>query len=214
MNNEEKKFEIEVGTIDSQKKGAEPPTTSVKSARKKILVVDDSEKIRSLYTDVLKNNNFDVLEAPDGLDALRKMKAGDIPDLVFTGILMPTLGGFDLIKDMRKDGQLSQIPIIINSHRGLPEDQKKAEELGVKDFIIFGFTPPFEVVERIKSILGLQTIFKVVVPLERIDAKNLFNLLKKKQKMDLPDGLKEAELEIRESENGEFSLKLIAPKMP
>lgn len=210
MTDEEKKFGLEVGTIPNQRDDAKSTQTPAGPARKKILVVDDSEEIRSLYTDVLKNNNFDVSEAPDGLDALRKMKAGNIPDLVFTGILMPTMGGFDLIREMRKDGRLLQIPIIVNSHRGLPEDQKMAEELGVKDFIIFGFTPPIEVVERIKSALGLQTIFKVVIPLERPDAKKLVDLLKKKQKIDLPEDAKEAELEIRETENGEFSLKLIS----
>lgn len=117
----------------------------------KILIVDDDDMIREIYTEVFKKNNFDVVEAKDGLEGLDKVSE-DIPDIIFTGIVMPRMSGFDLMEALKKDIKTAQIPVVISSHLGREEDRKKAMELGAKDFFIRNFDTPNEVLAKVKSL--------------------------------------------------------------
>lgn len=84
---------------------------------KKILLVDDDEMIRGIYSEVFRNNGFEVEEARDGLEGLEKARS-IIPDIIFTGIIMPKMEGFDLMEALKKNVATSQIPVFISSHLG------------------------------------------------------------------------------------------------
>jgi two-component system, chemotaxis family, chemotaxis protein CheY len=115
----------------------------------KILIVDDDETVRNLYADVFKERGFEVIEALDGVDGLDKATK-NIPDLVFTGIIMPRMDGFGLIEALKKNVSTCKIPVIVSSHLGREEDKRRAEKLGAKDFVMLGYYTPYEVVERVK----------------------------------------------------------------
>lgn len=119
--------------------------------KKKILLVDDDGLLREMYAEIFQNANFEVIQAFDGLDGLDKATL-EIPDVIFTGIIMPRMDGFDMMEALKKTVMTASIPIVISSHMGRGEDQIRANALGAKDFIVRGTTRPVEVVERINSL--------------------------------------------------------------
>jgi len=119
-----------------------------------ILVVDDDELTREMYTERLEQEKeFRVRTADDGLEALQIMTEEETPDLVFTGIVMPRMNGFQLIESMQDRVQLAGIPVMISSHMGRQQDKDKADKLGIKHFIVRGQTTPNEVVDVMHNVL-------------------------------------------------------------
>ncbi|NTU66567.1 MAG: response regulator [Candidatus Moranbacteria bacterium] len=118
----------------------------------KILIVDDGDDARTIYKDVFEKEGFDVVEALDGVEGLEKA-IKEMPDVVFTGIIMPRMDGFSLKEELSKNVATSNIPVFMNSHMGREEDRKKAQISGIKDFFVVGMITPKEVVVRIKATL-------------------------------------------------------------
>jgi CheY-like chemotaxis protein len=137
----------------------------------KILIVDDDDTTRGIYAEVFKKHGFEVTEAVDGVDGLDKATK-NIPNIVFTGIIMPRMDGFALMEALRKNMATSNIPVAISSHMGREEDQKRAKELGANDFIPRDMNTPNEVVERIKAILNLAE-YKIKFYTNELDALKL-----------------------------------------
>ncbi len=120
----------------------------------KILLVDDDESIRGMYAEIFKRENFEVSEAADGVAGL-DMAVKNVPDVIFTGIVMPTMDGFALMEALKKNVITAKIPVVISSHLGREEDQRRADELGAKGFFVRGFYTPNEIVEKIRAIFNL-----------------------------------------------------------
>src|SRR3989344_8203527 len=169
----------------------------METKNKKILIVDDDEFLLGIYAKNFRDEGLEVLTAHDGQEAWDMISAGNIVDIIFTGITMPKMTGFELIAKLQADPKLANIPVAINSHRGRPEDEKLAKELGVDDFIIQGATTPIEVVSRIELLLGIQKSYKIVLTANKYDAVALINLLNKQQNINCdPAGGKEIFLEL------------------
>jgi CheY-like chemotaxis protein len=117
----------------------------------KILLVDDDENIRVMYAELFIKEGFEVEEAVDGLEGLEKATK-NIPDIIFTGIIMPRMDGFVFIESLKKNVATASIPVFMSSHMGRKEDQDKAREVGVKEFFVVGMVPPKQVVERMGAI--------------------------------------------------------------
>lgn len=179
-------------------------------SNKKILIVDDDELLLGIYAKNFRDEGFEVLTAHDGEEAWNMINTGNIPDVVFTGITMPRLTGFELIAKMQADPKLAGIPVAVNSHRGRPEDEKLAKEMNVDDFIIQGLTTPIEAVRRIELLLGIQNSYKIVLTPNKYDATALVSFFNKQQNTncDLSDD-KEIFLELTpKPEKGEFKIKI------
>jgi len=119
--------------------------------RVKILVVDDDVPTREMYAEVLSKAGYEIIQANDGLEGL-DLATKDMPDLIFTGIVMPRMDGFTLMETLKKTVMTANIPVVISSHMGREEDQQRANVLGAKDFIMRDVTPPKQVVERINAL--------------------------------------------------------------
>lgn len=137
----------------------------------KILLIDDDKVTRDMYVEIFKKEGFEVSEAADGAEGLDKATK-NIPDVIFTGIIMPIMDGFQLMEALKKNVATSDIPIIISSHLGRKEDQKRAQELGAREFLIKGFYTPNEIVEKIRSIFELEE-YKLKFSATELDAKKL-----------------------------------------
>lgn len=122
-------------------------------AKLKILLVDDDLTLRQMYSEIFRNANFDVIEASDGVEGL-DIASKELPDVIFTGIIMPRMDGFAMIESLKKTVMTANIPIVISSHIGREEDQRRANMLGAKDFIIRVNTRPVEVVKRINALFA------------------------------------------------------------
>jgi CheY-like chemotaxis protein len=150
--------------------------------KRKILIADDDQLLLGTYAAVFHEKGFDVEAVQGAEDALKCLEEGTAPpDIVFTGIKMGVMGGFELIEKMRADPRFAKIPVAISSHRGLQEDKARADALGVVDFIIQGFTTPREVVRRLELALGVDLKFKIAVHSERFSAHQLIEVLNKIQ---------------------------------
>ncbi|MFO7807637.1 MAG: response regulator [Candidatus Moraniibacteriota bacterium] len=126
----------------------------MKSGNKKntILIVDDHDLIRENYEEIFTNSGFEVVSAKDGVEALGKIDNNNI-DVIFTGIIMPRMDGFQLLENLKKHTATSGIPVAVNSHLGREEDKDKMMELGADDFLVRDTVPPVKVVERINMLL-------------------------------------------------------------
>lgn len=117
----------------------------------RVLVVEDDQSTREMYVEVFRNQGMDVSEAEDGKVGLEKATE-EIPDVIFTAISMPNLSGFEMMEALKKNEKTAGIPIVISSHLGKEADRERSVELGARDFIIRGFTPPKQVAERLKEL--------------------------------------------------------------
>lgn len=86
----------------------------------KVLVIDDEPMSRALLRLTLQENNFDVMEANDGLAALT-MIGQQQPDLIIVDVVMPSLSGLDLCRIVRQNNQFGTIPILIVSAKAQME---------------------------------------------------------------------------------------------
>jgi DNA-binding response OmpR family regulator len=109
---------------------------------------------------VFKQKGFEVLSAVDGLDGV-DLATKEIPDVILTGIIMPRMDGFQLIKTLRENVQTREIPIAILSHLGREEDRKKAQELGIDEFIIQGTVSMNEIVEKMQNLTKIGGTFRI-----------------------------------------------------
>jgi len=177
---------------------------------KKILIVDDDDFLLGIYAKNFRDEGFEVLTAHDGEEAWEIISGGNVPDVVFTGIVMPRVNGFELIAKMQADPNLAKIPVAINSHRGRPEDEKLAKQMAVDDFIIQGLTTPVEVVRRVKSLVGILNVYKIAIFPDKNDARALIDFFNKQQGATCdPMGDKEIFLEIGQgTEKDEFKIKI------
>lgn len=103
------------------------------SKKANILVIDDNPDVREIIKEVL-SSAYRIIEAKNGLDALQKMELYKI-DLIITDLLMPVLDGLEFLSKIKEKSNFSSIPCLIISCRFGTEDQKKALQYGVTNFI-------------------------------------------------------------------------------
>jgi two-component system, chemotaxis family, chemotaxis protein CheY len=119
-----------------------------------VLIVEDSPTMRQLISFALKRlRGVRVVEASDGVDALKKLSAEPI-HLVFTDINMPIMDGLKLVSLIRGDANYQQIPVVIITTEGAQEDRERGLSLGANDYI----TKPIQtarILDVAKSLLHL-----------------------------------------------------------
>jgi two-component system, chemotaxis family, chemotaxis protein CheY len=118
------------------------------------LVVEDSPTMRQLIVFALRRiRGLEVLEADDGVDALRKLAASKL-DIILTDINMPIMDGLKLVKRVRSDEALKNIPIIIITTEGAEEDRQRALALGANAYITKPIQAP-QVIAKVKELLKI-----------------------------------------------------------
>lgn len=103
----------------------------------KILVADDTEDNRTLFTHYLKNGPYEIIEAENGLEAIDKIKSGQF-DIVFMDVQMPELDGYAATDEIRKwenENHKTHTPIIALTAHALSEDRQKSLRAGCDDHI-------------------------------------------------------------------------------
>lgn len=120
---------------------------------KKILIIEDEEIMVNLLQKKLSQEGYDVSVARDGEEGLRLIKE-IMPDLILLDIIMPKMGGLEVMAEMQKDKKLKDILVIIVSNSGQPVEIDKAKELGAKDWLIKTEFDPQEVINKVKKQIG------------------------------------------------------------
>ncbi|MCD6211277.1 MAG: response regulator [Methanophagales archaeon] len=119
--------------------------------RTKILIVDDELDTLLPLKRALEMEDFNVIEAQDGVEALEKVRA-EIPDLVLLDLMLPKINGFEVCQQLKQDEATSAIPIIMLTAKGETSDKVEGIEIGADDYV----TKPFDLAElkaRIKAVL-------------------------------------------------------------
>ena len=120
-------------------------------AKKTILIVDDSEFVRSYHSYILEQAQYRVITAVDGSDGLEKLYTNAC-DLVLTDINMSNMDGYEFIRRVRADGKYSSLPIIIVSTESEGKDKMKGFEAGANLYIVKPSSPEM-MVENIRMVL-------------------------------------------------------------
>jgi DNA-binding response OmpR family regulator len=118
----------------------------------KILVVEDDNNIEQLVTFKLKNSGFEVFNARNGKEALDFLRKNSV-DLIITDVMMPIMGGKELVIELKKDPRTKAIPTVMLTSRTLEKEIVEGFELGVEDYIKKPFSPQ-ELIIRIKTVLA------------------------------------------------------------
>ena len=125
----------------------------------KILIVDDDPDVRLAIASVLKSRSYEVIEACDGREALRKVKE-EKPDLMLLDLLMPEMDGFNVVKELRisQEKEYPDISVlVISSVREEASHRRYELELGRKldvDDYIEKPIEPFILLERVEKLLS------------------------------------------------------------
>jgi chemosensory pili system protein ChpA (sensor histidine kinase/response regulator) len=99
-----------------------------------VMVVDDSLTVRRVTQRLLLREGYRVVLAKDGLDALERLAEG-VPQIVLSDIEMPRMDGFDLVRNMRADARLRDLPVIMITSRIAQKHRDYAAELGVDHYL-------------------------------------------------------------------------------
>ena len=116
----------------------------------KILVVDDEDRFRKLVAGFLKNDNYEVLEASDGNEALNLLSQNEDINMAILDVMMPKINGWDLCKIIKEK---ISIPVLIMTAKNEDDDQIASFEAGADDYI----SKPFNfsiLLLRVKALLN------------------------------------------------------------
>lgn len=99
-----------------------------------ILLVEDNEDNRIIYTTVLRHVGYDVIEAQDGVQAIALARQAK-PDLILMDISIPEIDGWEATRILRKDPETSTIPIVALTAHALQDDREKAAQVGFTSYL-------------------------------------------------------------------------------
>lgn len=105
----------------------------------RVLVVDDSRAIRRIISDIMKQLNFEVLEAGNGLEALDRLQQYGAPDIVLVDWNMPEMNGLEFIKAVRANPIYADLPLMMVTTETEMERMALAFMAGVNEYVMKPF---------------------------------------------------------------------------
>jgi DNA-binding response OmpR family regulator len=121
-------------------------------AKKRILMVDDSSTVLMINRLVLAKEGYEILTARDGREGVEVARA-ELPDLILMDVVMPNLGGFDAVEELRLIEATRAIPVIMLTTRGEEENFARGRDVGAAEYL----TKPVNAIEllsKVKTHLG------------------------------------------------------------
>jgi DNA-binding response OmpR family regulator len=103
--------------------------------KRKIMLIDDSTTNNLLYENILDSEGYEVVVCDDARLGLKKLKK-EQPDLILLDLMMPRMDGFNFMEKMHSELDIKNIPVIILTAREDRSSEKRAYELGAKDYLI------------------------------------------------------------------------------
>src|SRR5688572_5323349 len=117
----------------------------------KILVVDDDAQLAQMIRITLQTRDYDVITAANGREALERTRS-EMPDLVVMDVMMPEMDGFQALREMKRDTNIKDIPVIMLTTRGRSTDALAGMEAGASFYLAKPFST-FELLAHVKQIL-------------------------------------------------------------
>src|SRR5215208_4812549 len=119
------------------------------SSEKTVLIVEDEADAAELFAEMMRVSGFRVLKTSSSAPAISMMIA-EKPDVILLDIMMPEVSGLDILRQMRRDPILANIPVVVVSAKSMPADIKNGMEAGAFTYLTkpVGFLELKEAVER------------------------------------------------------------------
>ncbi|MFO7483151.1 response regulator transcription factor [Oceanibaculum nanhaiense] len=120
--------------------------------RTRILIVEDEPNIIESLSYILRRADFDVAIAANGLEALERLRGTKFSAIILD-VMMPGMSGFDVLRQVRADQNLSGLPVIVLTAKGQSRDRQTASEAGATEFI----TKPFsnaDIIACLRQVTG------------------------------------------------------------
>ena len=116
---------------------------------KTVLIIEDEEDAAELFAEMMRVSGFRVLKTSKSAPAI-SMMAAEKPDVVLLDIMMPEISGLDILRQMRRDPALANIPVIVVTAKSMPTDIKNGMEAGASTYLTkpVGYLELKEAVER------------------------------------------------------------------
>lgn len=150
----EEKTEQTEAALENPEPEEEVSSGAGKGGKKKILLVEDNEDVRSFLKEQLEEEGYDVLDAPDG-EAGEKVAIDENPDLIVSDIMMPKVDGIELCRRIKTNVQTSHIPIVLLTARTADDIKISSYEVGADSYIAKPFN--FELLlVRIRKLIEQQ----------------------------------------------------------
>ena len=117
--------------------------------QKTVLIIEDEEDAAELFAEMMRVSGFRVIKTSKSVPAIAMMNT-EKPDVVLLDIMMPEISGLDILRQMRRDPNLANIPVIVVTAKGMPADIKNGMEAGASTYITkpVGFRELKEAVDR------------------------------------------------------------------
>lgn len=126
----------------------------METKKRKVVLVEDEKMLADMYATKFSMEGFETSKAYDGAAGLalaREVK----PDIILLDVIMPKLDGFAVLKHLKADASVKNIPVILLTNLGRDEDIKKGKELGAVDYFVKANHTPAEVVTKIRQVLKI-----------------------------------------------------------
>lgn len=128
--------------------------TNTPTHAKKILLVEDDDALASVYTTRLQAEGFDTRRVANGEEALA-VAIQYQPNLILLDVMMPRVSGFDVLDILRNTPETANVKIVMLTALSQDSDKERAESLGVDDYLVKSQVVIADVVDKIKSHLGI-----------------------------------------------------------
>jgi DNA-binding response OmpR family regulator len=128
-----------------------------KNKKMKVLIIEDDSYISDMYKIKLEADDFEAVIASDGMTGM-KMLRRQRPDAVLLDIIMPKMDGFSILKSIKEDPKLKEVPVILLTNLSQKENIKRGFDLGAADYVIKAHFTPSEVVKKVKNVLARKHI--------------------------------------------------------
>jgi two-component system phosphate regulon response regulator PhoB/two-component system alkaline phosphatase synthesis response regulator PhoP len=120
-----------------------------------LLLVEDDSFLIEILVKKFKDDDYRVIHASNGNDALRKAHDED-PDIILLDIILPGMNGFEILKKLKDDETTADIPVAFLSNLGQKEDMEKGKRMGALDFIVKANHSLDEIVVRVNKLIEEQ----------------------------------------------------------
>lgn len=116
----------------------------------KVLIIDDEKGVLKMYSDCLEQEGIKTLQATDGQVGI-KIAREQKPDVIFLDIIMPRYNGFDILKDIKADPEIKQIPVFLLTNLPAESSSEKVKGLDAAGYLVKAQYEPKMILDIVKS---------------------------------------------------------------
>ena len=122
---------------------------------KKILIIEDDTFLQGLEATKMKKEGYEIMTAGNSVEAFKVIESENKPDLILLDLLLPEVDGFMILEKIRQNKSLLAIPVIVFSNLSEDKDIKRAQKLGISEFMVKSNFTLDELAKKVKDLIGL-----------------------------------------------------------